>query len=701
MAELLLELLSEEIPARMQRGAEEALARLLAKALEGAGLEHEAIETFSTPRRLVARVTGLPKAQPDVREERRGPRADAPAQAIEGFLKSAGVARADCELREEKKGLFLYAVIEKKGRATAEVLAGLLEKLIREFPWPKSMLWRDDGLRWVRPLRSILCIFDRKIVDGKLRPVRLLRGDVLENIEAWEEDARQSPKPIEFGNVTYGHRFMAPEAIPVRDYVDYVAKLQTARVILSASERQLRIRIGAEKLAKSSKLKLLDDAKLLEEVAGLVEWPVPLLGEFDKAYLDLPPEVLISEMRQHQKYFALADSKGKLANKFIVVANIEAKDKGKAIAAGNGRVLAARLSDARFFWDKDRKTSLEDNLTALDGIIFHEKLGSVGDKARRIEKLAGELAAYIPGCDKKHAMRAAKLAKCDLVTGMVGEFPDLQGVMGGYYASAEGAPVDIALAIREHYAPQGPADACPAAPVSIAVALADKIDTLVGFFAIDEKPTGSKDPFALRRAALGVIRLITENGLRIGLQKDAKFSDDLLAFFADRLKVQQREAGVRHDLIDAVFSLGGEDDLVRLLARVVALQEFLATDDGENLLAGYKRAVNIVRIEEKKDKTSFAGDVDEKILEEKAEKALYKKLTAARKRADAAIAKEDFAAAMTAIAALRAPIDKFFDDVTVNADDKKLRANRLRLLAQIRASLDAVADFSKIQGGDK
>ena len=691
MAELLLELLSEEIPARMQARACDDLKRLMAAALKDASLDWDRMDAYAAPRRLALVVDGLPTAQPDVREERRGPRADAPDRAIEGFLKSAGISRDQAEQRGEKKGTFLYAVIERAGRPTADVLAEAIPDMVHAFPWPKSQRWGAGSLRWVRPLQSILCLLD---------------GDVV----GFEIDG------IASGNTTSGHRFVAPKAFSVKDFGDYLKSLLKAHVTLDPADRRARIAADAAALAKKAGLELVADDALLDEVAGLVEWPVALIGTFDDSFLQVPAEVLTTAMRTHQKYFSLRDGgTGKLANRFICVANIDAADKGAAIVTGNERVLAARLADAKFFWDQDLKVPLEDRVADLDQIIFHDKLGSLGERVERIEKLAAHIAqTYLDGVDVAQVRRAARLAKADLVTEMVGEFPELQGLMGSYYAAAESEPTAVAEAIRDHYAPKGPDDRCPTDPVAVAVALAEKIDTLVGFFGIDEKPTGSKDPFALRRAALGVIRLIVENDVRLALSKlfDAAMQfhretgavngaggdGDLVDFFADRLKVQQREKGVRHDLIDAVFSLGGEDDLVRLLARVDALTAFLASDDGANLLTAYKRAANILRIEEKKDATSYSGEPDVRHFDQPQETALFEKLGAARGEAEAAIQVEDFADAMAALAKLRGPVDAFFDEVTVNAEDAGLRRNRLNLLSQIRATMDRVADFSKIEG---
>lgn len=691
MADLLLELLSEEIPARMQARACDDLKRLMAAALKDASLDWDRMDVYATPRRLALVVDGLPTAQPDVREERRGPRVDAPDKAIEGFLKSAGISRDQAEQREEKKGTFLYAVIERAGRPTADVLAEAIPDMVHAFPWPKSQRWGAGSLRWVRPLQSILCLLD---------------GDVV----GFEIDG------IASGNTTSGHRFVAPKAFSVKDFDGYLKSLLKAHVTLDPADRRARIAADAAALAKKAGLELVADDALLDEVAGLVEWPVALIGTFDDSFLQVPAEVLTTAMRTHQKYFSLRDGgTGKLANRFICVANIDAADKGAAIVTGNERVLAARLADAKFFWDQDLKVPLEDRVADLDQIIFHDKLGSLGERVERIEKLAAHIAqTYLDGVDVAQVRRAARLAKADLVTEMVGEFPELQGLMGSYYAAAESEPAAVAEAIRDHYAPKGPDDTCPTDPVSVAVALAEKIDTLVGFFGIDEKPTGSKDPFALRRAALGVIRLVVENDVRLALSKlfgaamqfhretgavnGAGDDGDLVDFFADRLKVQQREKGVRHDLIDAVFSLGGEDDLVRLLARVDALTAFLASDDGANLLTAYKRAANILRIEEKKDATSYSGEPDVRHFDQPQETALFEKLGAARGEAEAAIQVEDFADAMAALAKLRGPVDAFFDEVTVNADDAGLRRNRLNLLSQIRATMDRVADFSKIEG---
>ena len=699
MPELLLELFSEEIPARMQARAADDLARLVTAGLKDAGLEHGDVRSYVTPRRLTLVVDGLPEKQPDLREEKRGPKVDAPDKAIDGFLKANGLTRAECEERELEKGTFLFAVVEKTGAETAAVLPELLSGVIAELPWQKSMRWGAGKMRWVRSLEHILCLFDGA------------------------EIAIETRNGVPCGNATSGHRFLAPEPFTVTDFADYEKKLRAAHVILDREERKALILDGAEKAAAAEGLALRDDPGLLDEVAGLVEWPVVMTGRIDDDFMDVPDEVLITSMRAHQKYFSLLNADGTLAPRFVVVANTVAKDGGKAIVAGNERVLRARLSDAKFFWDQDRKARLETRVGALADSVFHAKMGTMAQKVERIAALAGELADYVPDCDADNAMRAAHLAKADLTTEMVYEFPELQGTMGRYYAVGDGEEAAIADAIADHYSPAGPNDACPTAPVSVAVALADKLDTLVGFFAIGEKPTGSRDPYALRRAALGIIRLVLENKLRLPL-RDALMKAywgynetvpdfenvlekghqpkvverELLDFFADRLKVHLRERGVRHDHVEAVFALGGEDDLVRLLARVDALSDFLATDDGENLLAAYKRASNIVAIEEKKDGATFDGAVAADRLAQEEERALVEGLSASAASANAAIGDERYVAAMEAMSRLRAPVDTFFDKVTVNADDADIRANRLRLLSQFRSTLGQIADFSRIEG---
>ena len=689
MAELLLEIFSEEIPARMQGPAAEQLRKAVAE-LTGA----EDVRTFVTPRRLVAVADGLPTVQPDVTEERRGPRVGAPEKATQGFLRSVGFDSLDqCEQREDKKGTFYYAVMHQKGRPTAEVLAEEIPVLITKFSWPKSMRWGSGSRRWVRPLHSVLCLFDGAVVAGRIE----LGGGA--------ED-------IAFCGQTRGHRWLAPETIVVRSFDDYCSKLASAKVMLDVGERRKSILDQAEALAARAKLTLERDDTLLAEVSGLVEWPVCLLGTFDEDFLEVPPEVLITSMKSHQKYFPLRDGDGKLANRFVVVTNMEADDGGAAICAGNERVLRARLHDARFFWEQDRQRSLESRLDGLEGMVFHAKLGSLGAKVARLEGLIPSLAELVPSADTALAVRAAKLCKTDLLTGMVGEFASLQGIMGRYYARNDGEAAAVADAIAEHYSPAGPSDRCPSAPVSVALALADRIDTLAGFFLIDERPTGSKDPFALRRAALGVIRLILDNGLRVPLRSlfvnaisaygqggdAAEVADAILAFFADRLRVHMREQGLRHDVVSAVLAVADDDDLVRLVARADALRGFLESDDGANLLTAFRRAANIVRIEEKRDGASHGGAVDEAVLAQDEERALHAKLGEATEAITAALGREDFAAAMTALAALRAPVDEFFDAVTVNAEETELRQNRLRLLSGIGAALATVADFTQIEG---
>jgi glycyl-tRNA synthetase beta chain len=835
MPDLLLELFSEEIPARMQRQAAEDLKRLVTSALVERNLTYEGAQSFATPRRLALHVVGLPAAQPDLREERKGPRVGAPEVAIQGFLKSAGLSRIE-DARVEtdpKKGQFYVALIEKPGRDTKDAIAEIIPAIIRSFPWPKSMRWgaasaKPDALRWVRPLRGIVCTLATQHDAAEIVPFAI--------------------DGIASGDTTWGHRFMAPAPIHVRRYDDYVDALHKAKVVLDADRRKAIILADAKDLAFAQGLTLVEDEGLLEEVAGLVEWPVVLMGEFEAAFLDLPPEVIRATIRANQKCFVLREGDGKLANKFILVSNLVAPDGGVAIAAGNGRVVRARLADARHFWltdlaplpDAKHKEAkpLDQRLEKLERVVFHEKLGTQGERIQRIQALAFELAPIV-GANAERAARAAHLAKADLSTEMVGEFPELQGLMGRYYASAQGEEPNVSEAIEEHYKPQGPNDRIPTSPVSIAVALADKLDTLVGFWAIDEKPTGSKDPYALRRAALGVIRMVLENGLRLsmvdpfrwtllgqiikGFEPGAGFkeltseydatqqtdrpewlvppvknlidydgfvsdngdeanyfqggfpgldesnnapelsrleglyietrrrltaldrlvdeagiwgtfgpvdevettdakslighleADDelrpiygrpaerlgasLLAFFADRLKIYLREKGARHDLIDAVFALPGQDDLLMIVRRVEALGRLLDSEDGQNLLTGYRRAANILRAEEKKDGAgAFAERHDPALLALPAEKDLADGLAAAGAAARERVAREDFEGAMRALGTLRAPVDAFFLDVTVNADDPALRLNRLRLLNELRGAMHAVADFSKVAG---
>lgn len=745
MPQLLLEILSEEIPARMQAKAEADLVKALMDGLTGAGLMPEGIKGFSGPRRLVAVVEGLPVKSADVVEDVIGPKEGAPDAAIQGFLKKAGLSDiSQAHVHEvPKKGRVYVAHVRKPGKQTTDVIAALVPQIIRGFHWPKSMRWGTGDLRWVRPISRILCTFDGEVVP-------------------FEIDG------IKSDNITEGHRVMGRGPFKVRRFDDYEDVIKNkGRVILDRDERKETILTEAKQLCAAQNLELVDDIGLLEEVAGLAEFPVVIIGDMDKSFLDLPPEVIKLSMRTHQKYFAVRDpskGEGQLAPKFIVVANLDAADGGEKIAAGNSRVLSARLNDARFFWDNDRKTNLEDRFEKLDSIVFHEKLGSVGDKARRVMALAKELAPKI-GADPAQAERAARLAKCDLVSDMVGEFAELEGVMGRYYATLQGEPQAIADAVRDHYKPKGPSDEVPSNPVSVAVALADKLDTLVGFWAIGERPTGSGDPYALRRAALGFIRLVIANNVRVNLRClidfalenlgptlaqvpvahiQGKFTREQLdrlrdelnqiepeptmgyqvgdgpmrtisasagiarlavlvgqnglpGFMAERLRVLLREQGTRHDLVDATLAKG-LSDLVLIVKRVEALGEFLSTEDGKNLLAGYKRAANILAIEEKKDNTSYSGQGKAMAGDPAEVDALVSALTSAAPAATAALATEDFAGAMRALSKLRGPVDAFFDKVTVNADDAAVRANRLNILSQIRDALNRVADFSKIEG---
>ncbi len=736
MPDLLLELFSEEIPARMQARAAEDLARMMTEALEQAGLTVTATRTLSGPRRIAYIAKGVPETSAAAAEERKGPRVGAPEKAVEGFLRAAGLKSLDeCQIVKDPKGDYYLARTEKPGRAAPAIIAEAVPAIVRKFPWPKSMRWGSGRIRWVRPLHSILCLFADKPVE-------------------FEVDG------IESGGVTYGHRFLSgekvtqPKTINILKTSDYPEALLHARVVVAGEQRAKAILDGAHRAAAEAGLALVEDHGLLTENAGLVEWPVILSGKFDVSFLDVPGEILMTSMKAHQKCFSLRHKKsGKLANRFILVSNLEAADGGKAIVAGNERVIRARLSDAKFFWDNDRERPLEGLTGLLSQVTFHEKLGTQLERALRIELLARELALLV-GADATEAARAAHLAKADLMSETVGEFPELQGIIGRYIALAQGEKLAIADAIAEHYKPQGPSDAVPSHPVSIAVALADKLDMLVGFWAIDEKPTGSKDPFALRRAALGVIRIILERKLRLRLRAilvrlslelelelraeealdrvrgvawaelgldlsrehhaeiskaiSTKYSlkpvtgpqkaQDLLEFFGDRLKVYLRDQGARHDLIDAVFALPGQDDLLMIVRRVEALGRFLDTEDGASLLALVRRALNILRIEEKKDGRSFDGKLAAKLVKETEEKALSAAVKTASKEVQAALASEDFEAAMAALAKLRAPVDAFFDKVTVNADKPEIRENRLMLLAQIRALTLEIADFSKIEG---
>ena len=731
MTDFLLEIRCEEIPARMQAGARAELEKLFRRELDAAGVAAQTITVWSTPRRLALIAAGLPEATQAVSEEAKGPPEGAPDAALDGFCRKNNVTRDALELRDIKGRNTWFAVIEKPGRATRELLAEAIPAIIRDFSWPKAMRWgagsiSTESTRWVRPLSGIVAIFGEELVEC-------------------------TAGGIASGYATMGHRFHCPRAITIGGASDYQEKLRACHVIVDHEERATLIREGAARVAAEAGLTLVADEGLVTENAGLTEWPVPLLGRFDETFLDVPPEVIQLTARVNQKYFVCHSDDGKLANAFVCTANITPVDGGAGVVDGNRKVLAARLSDARFFWEQDQKKSLAQHAEKLARITFHEKLGSVADKVERVAKLAEWLATegIVPNCDPALARHAAELCKADLVTEMVGEFPELQGLMGGYYARAEGLPDAVADAIRDHYKPVGQGDDVPTAPVTVAVSLADKLDTLTRFFLIEEAPTGSKDPFALRRAALAVISLILNNRLRFRLERallaavndsldefSAVFHDrieeKLGAFFADRLKVQQREAGVRHDLIDAVFALGGEDDLVRLLARVHALQAFVITEDGINLLAGYKRAANILKKEDwnpaaerpnqgiartgEEDPLANVDDPDLALViaaqlaerrerkselsysPEPAEQALIDALAAAEPAADAAITAEDFTAAMAALASLRAPIDAFFEAVTVNDEDQSKRHARLNLLAQFRGAVHKVADFGQIQG---
>ena len=711
MPQLLLELFSEEIPARMQANAARDLERMAREHLAAAGFLPEALKTFAGPRRLTLVVEGLPIAQADRKEELKGPRVGAPPQAMEGFLRKAGLTQ---DQLVERDGVYM-AFIEKTGRPTPEIIAEMVEAIVRGFAWPKSMTWGTCKLRWVRPLKRILCVFDREVVPFSI-------------------------EGIESGDISEGHRFMGDaQPFRVRDFDEYAKGLNDHFVVLDVEERKARILEGCKTLCFARNLELVEDLGLLEEVAGLAEWPTPVLGDMDPSFLDLPAEAIRTSMRTHQKYFAVRDpAREGLAPHFITIANIAAADGGKVIAAGNAKVLSARLSDARFFWDEDRKAgNFDEWLEKLNGVTFHAKLGTMAERVKRIEALAGQIAHQL-GADFAKASEAGRLAKADLSSLMVGEFPELQGLMGGYYAREARMDPDVADAIRDHYKPQGPADPVPTAPLSVVVALADKLDTLVGFFAIDEKPTGSKDPYALRRAALGVIRIVLSNkrpfALKAILRQAAAFlydgqgfkdrtdgftreelilmvdgqpqrpssqrfeavAVDLLAFFADRLKVLLKDQGKRHDLVDAVFALG-DDDLVRIVARVEALDAFLKTDDGKNLLAGYKRASNILKAEEKK---GWKAEGERGLLDDASapEAALYDALRMVEPALAAALAKEDFTGAMQQLAGLRGPVDAFLDGVFVNSEVPAERDNRLKTLAAVRDAMGQVADFSLVAG---
>jgi glycyl-tRNA synthetase beta chain len=727
MPDFLLELFSEEIPARMQARAAEDLRKLVTEALVGAGLLYEGAKAFVTPRRLALAVKGVPVRQPDVKEEKKGPRVGAPEGAIQGFLRAAGLKSiSEAKVVADKKGDFYLAVSEKPGRAAIEVIAEIVPEVVKTFPWPKSMRWGEQSaqpgsLGWVRPLHSIVATFGPETEEP--------------DIVAFAVDG------IKAGDETRGHRFMAPQPFRVRRFEDYAAKLEKAKVVLDPERRKEIILADAKNLAFAQGYELLEDAGLLAEVAGLVEWPVVLMGSFDQAFLAMPPEIVRATIRNNQKCFVLRDPRtSQLVGRFILVANIEAEDGGKAIIAGNERVIRARLADAKFFYDTDLKTRLEDRLPKFEHIVFHEKLGTQWERIERIERLADEIAVTLSNqpnffsgqmlspddftqaqdAYRKMVRRAARLAKADLLTEVVGEFPELQGLMGKYYALAQGEDASVAAACEEHYKPLGPGDRVPTDPVSVAVALADKIDTLVGFWAIDEKPTGSKDPYALRRAALGVIRIVLTTNVELfprarfethvelfptNLSKDeireaaVNFED----FFHERLKVQLRDEGARHDLVDAVLDVGGrEAGIVSIVRRVEALRKFLDTEDGKNLLAGYKRATNIIRIEEKKDGRAYIDRPHQARYRQEEEKALAQAIDTARAEASDAVQREDYEAAMRAMAKLRPYVDAFFDKVTVNVaegtEKKELRENRLKLLNQIRVATEAVADFSRIEG---
>ena len=688
MAELLLELLSEEVPARMQPRARRDLERLMAALLEEAGLAFSGMKSWVTPRRLGITVSGLPVRQPDRVSERRGPRVDAPEKARQGFLRSLEGLEHELFEREDKKGRALYARIREPGQPTARALAERLPEMLERFPWPKSMRWGEGEQRWVRPLHAILCLLDGEVVPFDFAGIRSDR-------------------------FTFGHRFMAPDRIEIAEPAAHAPALQRARVLLDAGERERQIREQAERLAAAEGCRVRPDDALFAELSGLVEWPVVLMGRIDAEAMCLPEEVLVVSMRQHQRYLCLLGGDGRLAPQFLLVANLEAGDGGAAIIAGNERVLRARLWDARFFWDADRRRRLEERLSDLERVIFHARLGTMREKAERLARLAGFLAAFA-GCERQTGERAGLLAKCDLVTGMVGEFPELQGIMGGHYARAQGEPEEVARAIAEHYAPQGPEDDCPEAAASVAVALADKIDTLAGFFAAGIRPTGSKDPFALRRAALGIIRLVLENGVRLPLRRaftealqgygsrfahvdGAQLGRALMEFIADRLIVHLRDRGVRHDHIRAVFGAAPDDDLVRLMARVRALEAFLASEDGRNLLTAFRRAANIVAIEERRDGCGYRGRPDPACFSEPEERLLREALERAREAIGEALAVEDFEAAMRALAALRRPVDAFFDHVRVNVEEPALRRNRLLLLAALCELFREIADFSVVE----
>ena len=703
MPDLLLELFSEEIPARMQAKAAEDLRRMVTDKLVAEGLVYEGASAFATPRRLALTVHGIPARQPDLKDERKGPKVGAPDAAVQGFLKATGLKSLDEATiqKDPKKGDFYVALIEKPGRPSIDVLAEILPVIVRTFPWPKSMRWgarsaKPGALSWVRPLHSIVATFGPETEEPDI-----VRFDI---------------DGIQPANITRGHRFMAPGEIAVRRFDDYVEKLHAAKVVLDPQRRRDIILADARTLAQAQNLELVEDQGLLDEVAGLVEWPVVLMGSFDESFLDIPAEVIRATIRTNQKCFVVREpATGKLAPKFILVANIEASDGGNAIVAGNERVIRARLSDAKFFYETDLKTKLEDRLPKFENIVFHEKLGTQAERIVRIERLAAEIAPLV-GADVERTKRAARLCKADLLTEVVGEFPETQGLMGRYYALAQSEDPSVAAAIEDHYKPQGPNDRVPTDPVAIAVAVADKLDLLVCFWNIGETPTGSKDPFALRRAALGIIRIILENKIPMALRGFAEWHwknvlntnyadvagkiDSLMVFFEDRLTIQLRDQKVRHDLVDAVLGVGSLVEghrVLSIVSRVDALGAFLSTDDGKSLLAGSKRAANILRIEEKKDGRSYFDAPDPALYRSAEERTLDDAILAANEAARASMFQEDFAAAMTALAKLRPAVDAFFERVKVNDDDPAVRENRLKLLNEIREATRAVADFSKIQ----
>lgn len=684
MSDLLIELFSEEIPARMQARASEDLKKMVTDGLVEAGLTYAHAGAFATPRRLTLTIEGLLDKSPDVREERKGPRADAPEKAIEGFLRGAGVAREDLIEREEKKGTILYAIIEKKGRPAAEIVAEVLEKTIRTFPWPKSMRWGTGSLRWVRPLHRILCILTDDAGEASVVPL-----DV---------------DGIQASNVTEGHRFMAPGAFTVSSFEDYTTKLKRAFVLINPEERADMIWHDATNAAFANGLEVVEDRGLLAENAGLVEWPVTLMGAIADEYLSLPPEVLQTSMKEHQKFFSVKNPSNGRIERFITVANRETSDNGATILAGNLKVLSARLADAKFFWENDLRVAKSEGLEAwtakLSNVTFHNKLGSQKDRIDRIAELARKIAPSV-GADADLSAKAALVVKADLSSEMVFEFPELQGLMGRYYSEAAGLPAEIANACEEHYSPLGPSDDVPTAPVSVTVALADKLDVLTGFWAIDEKPTGSKDPFALRRAALGVIRLLLTNDIRMSLSEvfgQTEWSADLLSFFHDRLKVFLRDDGIRHDVIDACLAMPGNDDITLLVKRARALSDVLKTEDGENMVQGFKRANNILTQAEEKDGVEYSFGADPKFADTPEEKALFAAFDAAEEQIKPAMEREDFAAAMQAMATMRGAVDGFFEAVQVNADSDILRRNRLNMLSSIRSICLQVADLTQLEG---